>query len=232
MLLRSMLVLSGAMALGACGDTNEAVGPVEATEEAGSAAQGRGILFDPTHSAWREEAPDSFRARFETSKGTFIIEVHRAWAPIGADRFYNLLRHGFYDDQRFSRVVPGFIAQWGLSGDPEVTRAWRGQTIPDDPVVESNTKGTIAYAMTGPNTRLTQVYISLVDNSRLDEQGFAPFGRVVEGMEVVDSLYDGYGEEAGGGMRAGNQGPLEEGGTAYLLANYPELDYINRAFVE
>ena len=232
MLLRSMLMLFAATALGACGDTNETVQSVEATVEAESAAQGREILLDPAHPAWREEAPDSFRARFETSKGTFIIEVYRAWAPIGADRFYNLLRHGFYDDQRFSRVVPGFIAQWGLSGDPEVTRAWTGQTIRDDTVVESNTKGAIAYAMTGPNTRLTQVYVSLVDNSRLDEQGFAPFGRVVEGMEVVDSLHDGYGEESGGGMRAGNQGPVEEGGNAYLQATYPELDYINRAFLE
>ena len=232
MLLRSMLVLSGAMALGACGDTNATVGPVEATEEAGNAAQGREILLESAHPAWLEEAPESFRARFETSKGTFIIEVQRVWAPIGADRFYNLVRHGFYDDQRFSRVVSGFITQWGLSGDPEVTRSWRGQTILDDPVVESNTRGAIAYAMTGPNTRLTQVFISMVDNSRLDEQGFAPFGLVVEGMEVVDSLYDGYGEEAGGGMRAGNQGPVEEGGNAYLQANYPELDYINRAVVE
>ncbi len=225
MLCRWVLALSAATALGAC-DTNEPDPPVETAAEAGK------ILLDLAHPAWQGEAPESFQARFETSQGTFIIEVHRAWAPIGADRFYNLVRHGFYDGQRFSRVIPDFIAQWGLSGDPEVTRAWRGQTIPDDPVVESNTRGAIAYAMTGPDTRLTQVYISLVDNSRLDEQGFAPFGRVVEGMDVVERLYGGYGEEAGGGMRAGNQGPVEEGGNAYLQANYPELDYITHAFVE
>ncbi len=224
--LRSVPVLSATIALGACGVTNEPDPPVETPDEAGE------VLLDPAHPAWKEEAPESFQARFESSQGTFIIEVHRVWAPIGADRFYNLVRHGFYDGQRFSRVIPGFIAQWGLSGDPEVTRVWKGQEIPDDPVVESNTRGAIAYAMTGPDTRLTQVYISLADNSRLDEQGFAPFGRVVEGMDIVNRLYGGYGEEAGGGMRAGNQGPVEEGGSAYLLENYPELDYINRAFVE
>ena len=232
MLLRSMLMLYGAMALGACGGTQEPVRPAEATEEADSAAQAREILLNPDHPAWREEAPESFLARFETSKGTFTLEVQRAWGPIGADRFYNLVCLGFYDDQCFSRVIPDFIAQWGLSGDPEVTLAWKGKTIRDDPVVESNARGTIAYAMTGPDTRLTQVYISLVDNSNLDEQGFAPFGRVVEGMDVIDSLYDGYGEDAGGGMRAGNQGPVEEGGNVYLQANYPELDYISRAVVE
>lgn len=229
---RLILVLCATIALIGCDQTNEPLHLIEATEATRSTAEGPNILLNPTHPGWQERAPESFRARFETNKGMFIIKVNRVWAPIGADHFYNLIRHGFYNDQRFTRVVPNFIVQWGLSGDPEVTRAWRKHNIPDDPVVESNTRGAVAYAMTGPDTRLTQVYISLVDNSRLDEQGFVPFGQVVEGMKVVNSLYHGYGEEAGGGMRAGNQGPIEQGGNAYLLANYPELDHINQAFVE
>lgn len=189
------------------------------------------MLLHPSAPAWQTPAPPVFRARFLTSRGPFVIEVHRDWAPRGADRFYNLVRLGFYDGVRFSRIVPGFIAQWGLSGNPKVTAAWKGVTIPDDSVRASNRRGAIAFAMTGPNTRSTQVYINLVDNTRLDAQGFAPFGRVVEGMAVVDSLYGGYGEDAGGGMRAGHQGPIERGGNAYLAAHYPLLDSIIHAEV-
>ena len=149
----------------------------------------------------------------------------RAWAPIGADRFYNLVRHGYYDDARFHRVVPGFITQWGVAGDPAVTAVWYDRGMPDDTVVASNARGTIAFAFTDPGTRSTQVYISMVDNSRLDTQGFPPFGRVVQGMEgVVDSLYSGYGESSGGGVRAGNQAPLVEDGNGYLDVEFPELD--------
>jgi cyclophilin family peptidyl-prolyl cis-trans isomerase len=198
----------------------------------GAAAQTSDLLLDPENEAWRETAPDSFRVRFETSRGDVVVEVHRAWAPHGADRFYNLVRHGFYDDQRFFRVVEGFIAQFGLSGSPAVTAVWSERTIPDDPVRQSNLRGYLAYAMTGPDTRTTQVYVNYGDNSRLDEQGFAPFGRVVEGMEAVDHLYAGYGENAGGGLRRGDQSRIRAEGNAHLDREFPALDRIVRAFVE
>jgi homoserine O-acetyltransferase len=191
----------------------------------------RAALLDPTDSSWRARAPEEYVARVETSRGTFDITVTRAWAPIGADRFWNLVRHGFYDDQRINRVRSGFIAQFGLSGDPAVTAAWAGHTIPDDGVRASNVRGAVAYATTGPDTRLTQVYINLVDNVRLDAQGFAPFGRVTRGMDVVDRLYSGYGESAGGGMRGGKQGGIEREGNAWLDARYPKLDRIVRATI-
>ena len=189
-------------------------------------------LLDPEHAAWSETAPDTYRAHFETSEGDFVIEVVRAWAPIGADRFYNLVRHGYYDDSRVFRVRPGFIAQFGIPGDPAVTVHWVGRTIPDDPVVSTNVRGAIAYAMTGPDTRETQVYINLVDNSRLDADGFAPFGRVIEGMDVVDQFYGEYGEDAGGGMRLGRQQRMLTEGNAHLDRDYPELDQIHRASIE
>jgi len=161
------------------------------------------------------------------------IEVVRAWAPIGADRFYNLVRHGYYDDARFHRTVPDFIVQWGLAGDPEVTGAWIGETIPDDDaVVASNVRGTIAFAFTEPHTRTTQVYINLLDNSRLDAQGFPPFVRVVEGMEVVDRIYPGYGESSGGGLRRGEQSAIVAGGNDYLDREFPMLTRLLRATVE
>jgi len=194
-----------------------------------AAGRARAALMEPASAAMREPAPPVFRVRFETSKGDFVVEVHRAWAQRGADRFYNLVRNGFYDGQRFFRVRAGYIAQFGLSGDPAITRVWKDATIPDDPVLRGNTRGSLAYAMTGPNTRSTQVYVNLADNSHLDAQGFAPFGEVVSGMDVVDSLYAGYGESAGGGMRGGKQGRIEAGGNAYLTREFPRLDYISRA---
>lgn len=174
-------------------------------------------------------APEQFLVRFQTSQGAFTIEVNRHWAPHGVDRFYNLVRHRFFDGQRFFRVRAGFIAQFGLHGDPRVIAAWKHATIPDDPVKQSNTRGTLAYAMTGPDTRSTQIYINLADNSRLDAEGFAPFARVISGMEAVDRLYSGYGENAGGGMRGGKQGPIEAEGNAYLEREFPKLDWIKRA---
>ena len=152
--------------------------------------------------------------RFETGKGAFVVEAHRDWAPRGADRFYNLVRAGFFDDSRFFRVRAGFIAQFGIPGDPAVAAVWQNRTIPDDPARQSNARGFVSYAMTGPGARTTQLFINLGDNSRLDKDGFAPVGRVVEGMEVVDRLYAGYGEEAGGGMRGGKQGKIFAGGDA------------------
>ena len=191
-------------------------------------AQRRAILLDPGSSFWETPAPRVFDVRVETSKGNFVLQIERAWAPRGADRFYNLARAGFFDDSRFSRVVPRFIAQFGVPGDPAVGAVWQHRTFPDDSVAHSNVRGTIAFAMTGPNTRTTQLYISLVDNVRLDAQGFSPIGRVVEGMAVVDSLYSGYGENSGGGVRAGKQAPLFSGGNAYIDREYPKLDRLIR----
>ncbi len=188
-------------------------------------------LLHPEAAVWQEQAPATYAVSIQTTKGTFTIDVRREWAPLGADRFFNLVRHGFYDDSRFFRVVPGFIVQFGLPGDATVTPHWLNRTIPDDSVRTSNARGTIAYAMTGPDTRTTQVYISLADNGRLDEQGFAPFGRVSRGMEVVDELYGGYGENAGGGLRRGDQSKIYVGGNAHLDRDFPELDKLIQATV-
>lgn len=188
-------------------------------------------LLDPDAPFWSEQAPSVFSARVETSRGSFTLEIHRDWAPRGADRFYNLARAGFFDDSRFFRVVPNFIVQFGIPGDPAIAALWRDRVVADDSVRQSNVRGTIAFAMTGPNTRTTQLYISRVDNTRLDAQGFAPIGRVIEGMTVVDSLYSGYGENSGGGVRAGRQGPLFSGGNAYLDRAYPRLDRLIRVTI-
>src|SRR5262249_12021234 len=191
----------------------------------------RSPLNAPTDPFWRAPAPDVFRVVFETSRGTFTVEAHRSWAPRGVDRFYNLTRAGFFDDSRFFRVRPGYIAQFGIPGDPAISAKWKNQVILDDPVQQSNTRGFIAYAMTGPDTRTTQLYINLADNSKLDAQGFAPIGQVIDGMENVDELYSGYGEGAGGGMRGGNQGNILAGGNAYLDASFPKLDKLIRATI-
>ena len=177
-----------------------------------------------------ERAPDEFRVKFETSQGEFVVAVHRDWAPHGADRFYTLVKNGYYDGCRFFRVLEEFVAQFGINGDPEVTARWREAAIPDDPVNTSNARGTITFATSGPNSRTTQVFINLVDNSRLDEMGFSPFGEVVEGMEVVDSLYSGYGEGAPEGIGP-DQGRISEEGNQYLEQNYPKLDYIVKATI-
>ena len=178
------------------------------------------------------EAPPTYRARFETSKGDFVIEVHRDWAPIGADRFYNLVRNGYYDGVRFFRVIDGFMAQFGMNGDPLVTAQWRVATLQDDPVVQSNTRGTVTFAMTGqPNSRTTQIFINYGDNSNLDGMGFAPFGEVVEGMEVAASLYSGYGEGAPRGQGP-DQGQIQARGNEYLESDFPNLDYVVHATIE
>jgi homoserine O-acetyltransferase/O-succinyltransferase len=176
-------------------------------------------------------APNQFHVRVDTTKGAFVLGIVRDLAPIGVDHLYELVRAGYYDDSRVSRVVPGFIVQFGIAGDPRVTARWKDRRIADDPVRTSNVRGTIAYAMTGPNTRTTQLYINLRDNRRLDAQGFAPLGRVVAGMPVVDRLYGGYGETSGGGLRAGKQGPAIAGGNAYFDAHYPRLDRLISARV-
>lgn len=177
------------------------------------------------------KAPDIFRVRFETSKGPFVIEVHRDWAPLGADRFYNLVDNGFYTDVRFFRVVSGFMAQFGINGNPAVNRAWDDATIPDDPVIQSNTRGMVSFAKAGPNTRTTQIFINYADrNSRLDSMGFPPFGKVVEGMDVVDALYSGYGEGPPTGYGPA-QDQIQSKGNAYLAAEFPKLDFVKTAVV-
>lgn len=169
--------------------------------------------------------------RVETSAGPFLIEVHRDWAPHGAERFLQLVRAKYYDDSRFYRAVAGKWVQFGIAGDPKIAQNWRAKTIPDDPVKESNKTGYVAFAFTQPGTRSTQIYINLVDNTQQDAQGFAPFARVTEGMDVVRKLYTGYGETSGGGMRAGHQDKLFEEGNAYLDRDFPKLDRLIRARV-
>ena len=188
-------------------------------------------LWNPRDGYWGGAAPGVFRVKVATTKGDFVIEAHREWSPYGVDRFYNLVRAGFYDNSRFYRVIHGDFAQFGIAGNPEIAQMWRNQTILDDPVRQSNTRGFIAYAMTGPNTRTTQLYIVTGDRSRQDQDGFAPFGKVVEGMDVVDQLYSEYGKRSGGGMRAGRQAKLFEQGNAYLDATFPDLDRLIRAAV-
>lgn len=190
-------------------------------------------LLNPTDPEWRRPAPPKFVVRLATSRGVIMVGVARAIAPRAADRFYNLVRHGYYDDSRFFRVVSGRWAQFGINGDPRIARAWRTQTMPDDPRAESNVRGSVAFAWAEPNGRATQVFINLRDNSStLDAQGFAPFGIVTRGMEVADALYAGYGEESGGGIRGGRQDPLFEGGTEFLIRRYPRLDYIQQATID
>jgi peptidyl-prolyl cis-trans isomerase A (cyclophilin A) len=180
-----------------------------------------------------ERAPERFRVRLDTTKGPIAIDCVRDWAPLGADRFYTLVTSGYFDDSAFFRVVAGKWAQFGISGRPEVASAWRTRTIPDDPFRESNTRGTVAFAFAGKNGRATQVFINLVDNSAAhDKEPFVPFGRVVEGMDVVNALYNGYGESALGGIRAGKQDPLFEQGNAFLRTRFPLLDYIKTARVD
>lgn len=177
-----------------------------------------------------ETAPAEYSVRFETTKGEFTVLVHRAWAPNGADRFYNLVKVGFYDQTRFFRAIEGFMVQFGISGYPEVAKAWMEAAIPDDPVAEHNVRGRVTFATAGPNTRTTQLFVNLVDNSKLDPMGFAPFGEVVSGMEVVDQLFMGYGEGAPRG-RGPHQGKLQELGNAYLDAKFPKLDGVVKATV-
>lgn len=171
-------------------------------------------------------APDVFRARFDTSKGAFAIEVHREWAPLGADRFFNLVRNGFYDGTRFFRVRPGFMAQFGLNGDPNIQVAWQRASLRDEPAMKSNTRGYVSFTKENlPNTRFTQIFITFGDNSYLDEQSFAPFGQVVTGMEVVDKLFSPARENEPDQRRI-----LREG-NAYLQKEFPQLDFVKKAML-
>jgi len=201
-------------------------------EADGDVAGRRALLLHPSDPEWTQESPPVWHARFETSKGDFVVEVQRGLAPIGVDRFYNLIRLGYYDDTRFHRVSPGYIVQFGLHGDPAVNAAWLHQQLPDDPAVGSNVRGALAFAEAPDSeTRNTQIYINLGDNIRNDAEPFALFGRVTEGMDVLDRIYSGYGEESGSGVRQGRQGPIVEGGNEYLDREFPLLDRLVRATI-
>lgn len=177
-------------------------------------------------------APETFSVKFQTSKGSFTIEANRAWAPNGVDRLHELVTEGFFDGVRFFRVLPGFVAQFGIHGDPKLASAWRDRNIEDDEVVGTNARGTITFATAGPGTRTTQLFVNFRDNAGLDGQGFSPIAKVTDGMEVVDELYAGYGEGAPSG-RGPDQGRLQREGNAYLEADFPKLDYVESAtFVE
>jgi cyclophilin family peptidyl-prolyl cis-trans isomerase len=178
-----------------------------------------------TPAALNEQAPATYKAKFDTSKGPFVVEVHRAWAPKGADRFYNLVKNGFFDDVRFFRVVPDFMVQFGLNGDPAIQKSWANANIPDDPKNQSNKKGFVTFATRGPNTRTTQIFVNFKDNGFLDSQGFTPFGQVVSGMEVVEKINSQYGEKP-------NQGSIQSEGNAYLNKDFPKLDFVKKATIE
>jgi peptidyl-prolyl cis-trans isomerase A (cyclophilin A) len=188
----------------------------------------QGNLGNPA--ALTEQAPATYKARFDTSKGVFVIDVRREWAPVGADRFYNLVKNGFYDENRFFRVISGFMVQFGINGNPQVSTPWRNAQIKDDPVKQSNKRGFITFATSGPNSRTTQVFINFGDNSRLDGMGFASFGQVSSGMNVVDQLYADYGEGAPSG-RGPNQGRIQGEGNAYLTRDFPNLDFVRKATI-
>lgn len=189
---------------------------------AGAAAQD-GSLKNPA--ALKEQAPATYKVKFDTSVGSVVIQVTRAWAPNGADRFYNLVKNGFFDDSRFFRVVPNFMVQFGIHGDPAVQKGWANANIQDDPVKQTNKKGYITFATRGPNTRTTQVFINLKANAFLDAQGFAPFGEVMSGMEVVEKITSQYGEKP-------VQPMIQSGGNAYLSKEFPKLDFIKKATIE
>ncbi|MBI1321078.1 MAG: hypothetical protein GC168_19310 [Candidatus Hydrogenedens sp.] len=172
-------------------------------------------------SVWPTTAPDEFKVKFECSMGDFVLEIHKKWAPLGVERFYQILREGIYDDARFFRVVPDFVVQWGIPGDPALAAQWRDATIKDDPVIETNAPGTISFATSGVNSRTTQVFINFGDNANLDAMGFAPFGKVVEGMENVRAITPQYGQQP-------NQTMIQAKGNEYLKESFPNLDYIKR----
>ena len=191
------------------------------------------LLLKPDSAEMNQRAPDVCHVRLQTTKGVVRMEMRREWAPNGVDRFYNLVRHGYYDQSAIFRIRTGMWAQFGINGDPKISQLWRMRTIPDDPRKESNGRGTVAFAFKDRNGRSTQVFINLRDNSAThDKEPFVPIAKVIEGMDVVDSLYSGYGETSGGGIRAGKQDLLFRRGNVYLKENYPLLDYIVKATVE
>ncbi len=210
-------ILSLGLSLAVAQDTTKEKGP--------GASPG---FADP--SKLTEKAPDTYKVQFDTTKGKFTVEVTRSLSPNGADRFYNLVKSGYFKDVAFFRVIKGFMCQFGIHGDPSVAAKWREASIPDDPVKGSNTRGTITFATAGPNTRTTQLFINYGDNTQLDSMGFSPFGKIVEGMDVVDKINGEYGEGAPRG-RGPDQGRIQREGNAYLKKDFPNLDYIKSATI-
>lgn len=200
----------------------QAPAPPKSEQKNAGAPSAASRLMNPA--ALNAKAPDLYRARFATTHGDFVVEVHRDWAPLGADRFYNLVRNRFFTDAAFFRFVPNFIVQFGIPADPKIAAVWQNANIKDDPVKQSNKKGTLTFATAGPGTRTTQLFINLNDNAGLDGQGFAAFGTVIEGMDVVAGIYSGYGE-------APDQGRIQSQGKAYLDKNFPKLDTIKSATI-
>jgi imidazolonepropionase-like amidohydrolase/cyclophilin family peptidyl-prolyl cis-trans isomerase len=206
--------------------------PVLSARQTPLRAQYHPLLFTPDTPELRQKAPDTFQVRLDTSKGPIVLELHRDWSPEGVDHFYNLVRAGYYEDNRFFRVIKDRWAQFGINADPEISKLWRARKILDDPRRQSNVRGTIAYAFAAPNGRTTQLFINLQDNSAThDKEPFVPIGKVVEGMEVADSLFAEYAEHSGGGIRAAKQDLLFDEGNAYLERNFPRLDWIERATI-
>ena len=197
-----------------------------ATASLFAAGQAAGAASIKNPASLKETAPATYRANFDTSAGTFVVEVHRDWAPLAADRFYNLVKNGFFDNARFFRVVPNFMVQFGINGDPAIAASWQNANLKDDPSgKQSNKKGYVTFATRGKDTRTTQVFINFKDNSFLDSQGFAPFGEVTTGMDVVEKITDQYGEKP-------NQGSIQSQGNTYLKAQFPKLDYVKKATIE
>ena len=227
------LIVSTAMAVTLTVATSVAAGQTAAgAPPARGAAPARGSVNLRkaklrTPAQLNEKAPPTFKAKFDTSKGVFVVDVHRDWAPLGADRFYNLVKNGFYDDCRFFRVLDGFMAQFGMNGDPSIQRLWSNANFKDDPAKESNKRGYLTFANAGPNSRSTQLFINFVDNRRLDASGFTPIGEVVTGMDIVDKLYSGYGRN-----NVPDQGRITAEGNAYLAKEYAKLDYVKTATIE
>jgi len=213
------LALSGALLVNAQAPASH---PKAAGTHHTTPAAPRPSLLNPA--SLHLHGPAVFQARFTTTAGNFVIEVHRDWGPLGADRFYNLVRRGFFTNAAFFRVVPGFVVQFGLNADPAINKAWKDADLKDDPVAQSNKRATVVYATAGPNTRTTQFFINYADNARLDTMGFAPFGTVIEGMDVVDKIYPGYGEQPG-------QDQITTQGDAYISRNFPKIDKIKSAVV-
>jgi len=224
---RSMIIVATALFIFGGGGCQS--GPEQSPSGEQSAEAPSGKRAEPTTAPDKPRAPDQFAVKLVTTKGEIIIDVNRAWAPRGADRFHELVTAGYYDGVAFFRVVEGFMAQTGISGDPSQNKAWRRKRIKDDQVTQSNTRGMLSFATSGPHSRTTQFFISFGDNSRLDGMGFAPFAKVRD-MAVVDQLYNGYGEGAPKG-NGPSQGRLQREGNPYLEREFPKLDYIKKATV-
>ncbi len=214
------------LVIGCSKEEKQEIAREEETQEAPTISQ---KLLQPDPTELNQPSPETYKVKFETSKGDFIVEVYRGWSPYGADRLYYLVKNRFYDDVRFFRVIEGFMAQFGFHGIPDVTQVWSEMTFQDDPVKESNLRGYVSFAKSAiPDSRSTNLFINLVDNTYLDASGFSPIGKVIEGMDVVDQLYSGYGEGAPSG-RGPDQALIREQGNEYLNKNFPNLDYIKKA---